>query len=534
MIISVWRYSHLALALTSAAFVIILSLTGIVLAFDPISDRLAMHERVDAHPDLLLVDVIKTVQSRYSEVLQLSTDENGFVAISVITDDGNLSDFYIHPLTAEKLGELLEPSELTQFATNLHRSLFLKSSGRFLIGFTSFLLFLIAISGLVLLIKRQQGLRNFFAGIVRENFTQHSHVYLGRLMLLPLIIITLSGVYLSLLRFSIIPDPTLSHEVDYGAVTSESEIPLSAFKWFNTTKLSNVRSLDFPFSDDPMDYYHLSLRDREILIHQYTGEVLSELSYPMVKLFTHWSTFLHTGKGSIGWSLILALSCIAIFYFMYSGFLMTLKRRSARIRNSFRKKEASHILLVGSETGSTLGFARQFQDQLTQAGIKSYIAELNNFSNYPKMDHLVVFTATYGQGEAPTNAKKFKRLIHSASMKRPFEFSVVGFGSLAYADFCKYALDVDQWLEGLETGTRIMQPYTINKRSLESFAQWAERWGNITSTDITISKTHAVAKQRKKMTPFELVGKTSNDDTFTLFFKPKKNRYCRRNASCLP
>ena len=158
MIISVWRYSHLALALTSAAFVIILSLTGIVLAFDPISDRLAMHERVDAHPDLLLVDVIKTVQSRYSEVLQLSTDENGFVAISVITDDGNLSDFYIHPLTAEKLGELLEPSELTQFATNLHRSLFLKSSGRFLIGFTSFLLFLIAISGLVLLIKRQQGL----------------------------------------------------------------------------------------------------------------------------------------------------------------------------------------------------------------------------------------------------------------------------------------------------------------------------------------------------------------------------------------
>lgn len=524
MIISIWRYSHLALALSSAAFVLTLTLTGIVLAFDPVSQRLAPHERVSDYPDLTLANIIQTVRSSYAEVLNISTDANGFVSVSVITEEGDLNDFYIHPLTGEKTGELLEQSEFIKFATNLHRSLFLKSPGRFFIGLSSLLLFLIVVSGLILIVKRQQGLRHFFRRIVRENFVQYSHIYLGRLALLPLAIITLTGVYLSLLRFSVIPDPVVSHDVDFETITSEPQIPVEAFHWFATTRLSDVRSLDFPFSDDPTDYYQLSLRDKEVIINQYTGEVLSELSYPMVRLFTHWSTALHTGQGSIGWSLMLALSCIAILYFMYSGFRMTLKRRSARIKNSYKKNECSHILLVGSETGSTLGFANMLHDQLKKAGIKSFIAELNNFSRYPKMDQLIVFTATYGQGEAPTNAKKFESLICSASIERPFEFSVVGFGSLAYPDFCKYALNVDQWLASLKASTRLMQPFTINKRSLESFAQWAERWGNITDTEVSISKIHTLPKHRKKTTPFEVIGKASHDDTFLLELQPKKNR----------
>ncbi len=524
MIISIWRYSHLALALSSAVFVLMLTLTGIVLAFDPVSDRLAPNERVSDHPDVTLADVIETVQSRYLEVLSISTDANGFISVSVITEEGDLRDFYIHPVTGEKTGELLEQSEFTKFATNLHRSLFLKGPGRFFIGLSSFLLFLIAASGLILIAKRQQGIRNLFKRIVREGFIQYSHIYLGRVALIPLIVITLTGVYLSLLRFSIIPDHMLEHEVDYEAISSEPEIALKDFNWFKNTSLSEVRSLDFPFSPDPMDYYQLSLRDKEVLINQYTGEVLSEIPYPIVKSLTYWSTILHTGKGNITWSLILAFSCLAILYFMYSGFSMTLTRRAARIKNSFRKNECTHIILVGSETGSTLGFAKLLHNQLMEAGIKSFIAELNTFTHYPKMDHMIVFTATYGQGEAPTNATKFESLIQSAQIARPFQFSVVGFGSLAYPDFCKFALDVDRWLQALNTGTRLMQPFTINKRSLESFAQWAERWGNITDTEINISKAHTLPKGKKKTTPFEVVAKASHEDTFLLTLEPQKKR----------
>lgn len=81
---------------------------------------------------------------------------------------------------------------------------------------------------------------------------------------------------------------------------------------------------------------------------------------------------------------------------------------------------------MGSETGTTIGFAQLFQEQLNKIGVKSYIEELNRFGSYPNMTHLLVFTATYGQGEVPTNAKKFGDLIQNAKIDKPFEFSVVG------------------------------------------------------------------------------------------------------------
>ncbi|MGB1312109.1 MAG: hypothetical protein ACPG54_00615 [Bizionia paragorgiae] len=40
MTISIWRYSHLALAVSSFVFVFLASVTGIVLAFQPISEQL--------------------------------------------------------------------------------------------------------------------------------------------------------------------------------------------------------------------------------------------------------------------------------------------------------------------------------------------------------------------------------------------------------------------------------------------------------------------------------------------------------------
>src|SRR5690606_9853089 len=105
-----------------------------------------------------------------------------------------------------------------QFSTTLHRSLFLKAPGRFLIGFVSFLLFLIAVSGIVLIAKRQGGVRYFFAPVVRENFSQFSHVVYARLTLLPIIVLSLTGLYLSLLRFNLIPEEQIIHEVDYDSL----------------------------------------------------------------------------------------------------------------------------------------------------------------------------------------------------------------------------------------------------------------------------------------------------------------------------
>src|SRR5690606_25168186 len=88
------------------------------------------------------------------------------------------------------LGEVKPQSDFIQWNIALHRSLFLKETGRIIVGVVSFLLFLITISGVILIAKRQQGLRNFFANINKDFFSVFFHVIRG------IFLITISGVIL--------------------------------------------------------------------------------------------------------------------------------------------------------------------------------------------------------------------------------------------------------------------------------------------------------------------------------------------------
>ena len=76
------------------------------------------------------------------------------------------------------------------FATNLHRSLFLKSTGRVVV---SFFLFFIGGTGAALLIKRQKGWFDIFSKIIKDGSSSYYHSYLCRLTLFPILIIALSG-----------------------------------------------------------------------------------------------------------------------------------------------------------------------------------------------------------------------------------------------------------------------------------------------------------------------------------------------------
>ncbi|UWX55845.1 flavodoxin domain-containing protein [Maribacter litopenaei] len=117
---------------------------------------------------------------------------------------------------------------------------------------------------------------------------------------------------------------------------------------------------------------------------------------------------LHTGQGSIGWSLVLLLASASTLFFIYSGFVMWRKR----IKNSvkFDNKNAdvcSHIILVGSETGTTFGFAKSLESALKKSGKKVLVAQLNDYDVYKNAEHLFILTATYGEGDPPTNAETF-------------------------------------------------------------------------------------------------------------------------------
>lgn len=126
---------------------------------------------------------------------------------------------------------------------------------------------------------------------------------------------------------------------------------------FKSTKLSKAKSVELPFSDDIEDYFTIKLKKKEVVIDQFSGEILSEIEYPMVKFFSNLSLNLHTGKGSILWSIILAIASANILFFIYSGFAMTLKRRAVKLKNKSKRNDATYVILVGSENGGTLAFA---------------------------------------------------------------------------------------------------------------------------------------------------------------------------------
>lgn len=528
MIISIWRYSHLALAISSFVFIAIAAITGVILAVEPISYQLTEYQ-VSGAGDQNLAQTITHLQDSYEELLTLEVDDNGFVVVSAIDQEGNMGDFYIDPFTGEKLGELMEKKPIYEFATSLHRSLFLKGIGRFFVGLSSFLLLLIALTGLILVIKRQQGIKHFFDKIIKENFFQYYHVYLGRLALIPIIIITLTGTYLSLQRFEVIPEgEKISYEINYDSISEEPKRAVADFPVFQKILLKDVRSVEFPFSTDVEDPYTVLLQDRELAVNQVTGDVLGESKYPMLTILADLSMTLHTGRGSIWWSVILGLASCSILFFIYSGFQLTFARRKSRIKNKLGKDDCEYIILIGSETGTTIPFAMQLHLHLLEQGKSSYVTEMNRFTTFKNMKHLVIITSTYGQGEPPANATKFLQLYSDIKPPQAFTYSVVGFGSLAYADFCQYAFDVDSTLQADEKSTRILETHTINNRSWESFRQWARDWGNELDCTLELPAKNPVVQKRKKKETFEVVSKTSAqdspDDTFLVTLRAKKNK----------
>ncbi|XMO85815.1 PepSY domain-containing protein [Algibacter sp. AS12] len=527
MTISIWRLSHLILAISSSLFIILAALTGTILAFEPISNQLKPYAVKDAQ-SLSLSETLESLKTEYDEVIYLNIDENDFITASVVTKQGESETFYINPFTAKKTGDIIEKAPIFNFATNLHRSLFLKSTGRAIVGIVSFLLFLMAVTGIILIVKRQGSIKAFFAKTIKEDFNQYYHVILGKYTLIPIIIITITGVFLSLERFSLLPETKNNHIPTETTTPTLSKITDSNI--FNNLTLGDIKRIEFPFSDDIEDYYILKLHDKELHVNQYNGKIVSEKSDGFIALATSWSLFLHTGQGSILWSVVLLLTSISILFFVISGFSMTLnrKRSAVKIKNTYNKDSAEYIILVGSETGSTFGFAKLLLNALIAEGKSVYISELNQYTTYNKATHLVVLTSTYGEGDPPVNAKYFEKLVQTTRQQNNLKYAVVGFGSLAYKGFCKYAIFVDSMLQKHQKYMPCMALHKINNQSFTEFKNWIDSWGKTKNLTLQVNEP-PTNHSKNKLTSFKVVKRTTinSDNSFLLELQPIKKRAFR-------
>ncbi len=476
MTISIWRYAHLALAIVSSLFLLAAAATGVVLAIDVVQEKNQPYKAAE-FDQITLAESIPALRKKYPELLQLSIDHNQFVTAEGFDEEGNDFNAIIHPLTGEILGKPLVKSDFIQWNLALHRSLFMHETGRFIVGLVSFLLVLIVVSGTLLILQRQQGIRHFFDKLSRDFLAQYYHVAAGRLLLLPILIIAATGTYLFLVRFEIIPVeeiPPFAQRLHPEA----AKIPLEDFTIFQQTLLKDVVKIEFPIDEDPSEYFKLQLKDRELAIHQHMGEVKEEHLYPLTKTLERLSLDWHTGRASTLWALLAGIASLNILFFMYSGFRISYERLRVKTRNTVKPEDADIVFLTGSENGSTRHFAQQVHRQLLANGARSYLTDLNNYQLFPKAQQLVVFSSTFGQGDAPSNARLFEKKLAALPQAQAVRFSVVGFGSHTYKEFCGYAVKLDAWLANQTWAQRALPLFTVNDKSTEDFVHWIKSWND--------------------------------------------------------
>lgn len=520
MTISPWRLFHLWLAIVTAVFLLIASVTGIILAFEPVYEQSFGYKRSEAN-QLTVAALIENTSDVYPEISSISKDHNGYYLITVFDESGE-STFYIDPFTGERLGELIKTPEIFDFARTLHRSLYLKQTGRFLIGITSLLLVFISIAGFVLVVRKQGGIRHYFKKVVTENFYQDYHTKLGKAFIWVILFVSITGTILFLQRFDVIADQVVNHNYDVEINAQPAQVDSNVFQ---STQLNDFKKLVFPFSDFDDDYFELKLTNKELLVHQKNFTIVSQVDYSNGTLLSNFAFKWHTGEGQTWWAIVLGISSVGLLFFIYSGFAIYARRISSRSKwqNNISKTEAEIIIAVGSETGSTADKASALHRAFKMAGMKAYIVSLNDFEYFPSMKYLILMTSTYGKGDAPSNASQFVRKFNLVKDQYDsFYFSVVGFGSKSYPDFCQYAVELDLLMEEQANASRLLPLHKIEDGSLDGLEKWTQELSTQLNIELRIEKYLSKPKTVSLEVLRNETSENSDDETFVLELSGRK------------
>lgn len=132
-------------------------------------------------------------------------------------------------------------------------------------------------------------------------------------------------------------------------------------------------------------------------------------------------------------------------------------------------------VLYASQSGTAEGLARKVAKELKAKG---HVASLHSLEGYTPASLLaesyaVIIASTYGEGEAPDNARPFyeQLCLEHFPCCGNLSYAVLALGDSTYEHFCKFGIDLDNKLASL-AGTRLCERVDCDVDLDESFAQW--------------------------------------------------------------
>jgi sulfite reductase (NADPH) flavoprotein alpha-component len=484
------RALHKFPGLIAALLIVFMTLTGAVLSVLPALEAVQAPARPG--PDLTVATLADRIVSAYPGVEQIRRAPSGQIT-AFYFDAGQPGAAVINPATGAGVAAY-EPSAFQRWMTNLHRSLFLGDAGRLTAAAGAASLLVLSISGLLLTARRVGGWRRFFSRL-RGPVMGRLHVEVARLTVGGLLLSSLTALFMTASTFDLIPQgnvPTFPAVVSGQTGASPGTMAL-----LRDTPVYVLRELTFPYPGDSTDVFKLKTDAGEGYLDQGTGAVLVWADAGIWQRVSETIYMLHTGQGMAWLGIILGLMALGAPFMAVTGVMVWLQARRARprIRGNIAAGQADTILLVGSEGGSTWGFAATLHAALTQAGHKVHAAPMTQFSStrYAKAERMIVLAATYGEGTAPASAKGFLDRLAALPKAPGMPLAVLGFGDRKFPEFCAYADDVRRAAD--EKGWAQLLPMgTVDRQSPQEFARWGRNLGTALGQPLELSHSPAIPR----------------------------------------
>jgi sulfite reductase (NADPH) flavoprotein alpha-component len=462
------RVLHRWPGLVALVLVTVLALSGAALSFFPMAERLAAPQAVAGQS---VADLAAHVAATHPGLEEIRRSPSGTITAWWF-DGGTPGSAVIDPATGADVGSA-DPNGVERWLTNLHRSLFLDDAGRLVMAAGAAAMLVLALSGAALVARRTGGWRRWFARL-RGPLAGRLHVELARVAVLGLALSAATALWMTASTFDFLPDGA-TRPADPAAVSGQMGFPVEEMAALQDVPVSGLRKLSFPYAGDAQDVFSLSTDVGTGLIDQGTGKLLSWADLTPWQRVSETIYMLHTGQGAAVLGLILGLIALSVPVMGATGALIWVggRRGRPRLRDNAPAGRAQTVILVGSEGGSTWGFAATLARALRDAGQAVHVAPMSALdpARHPRAERFLILAATYGEGDAPASASGFLDRLARITTTPAAPLAVLGFGDRSFPAFCAFADEVEAAARAM--GWPSLLPIdTVDRQSPQDFARW--------------------------------------------------------------
>lgn len=459
------RSLHRWFGLIAAVLITVIATSGTALSVFPAIEGLS----APVAQDISVAELAARIQSTEPSVEQIRRAPSGRITAYYFDGDQPASAI-IDPATGSPTGSA-DASAFERWLTDLHRALLLDDSGRLIVASGAATLLTLTLSGLFLLARRAGGWRHILKP-ARGMGDRRFHAAISRIALPGLLLSSLTALWMTASTFGYLPGgagaPPFPSQVSGAMGAQVASIP-----FLQQTPIDTFRSLSFPAAGDASDVFTLKTSAGEGYIDRGNGELLAWKDSNWIDRLTGVITMLHTGQGMAWLGLLLGVCALAVPVLSWTGLAAWFRARGKQKRASVSADKADTIILVGSEGGTTWGFAETLRKSLTEHGMRVHVGPMSSFeaARWSIAQRLILLAATYGDGEAPASAQGFLERFQRTPAAKALSLAVLGFGDRSFPAYCGYAADIARLAE--ERGWDRLLPYdTVDRQSSQDFARW--------------------------------------------------------------